>query len=85
MLVGLSCSKNQPAYRPESTVREVMDSMVEPNADFLWEAVSTRSTKAGIIEKAPKTEEDWKDLREHAITLRESTNVIQIPDRSVAR
>jgi len=85
MLAGVSCSKNQPAYRPESTVREVMDSMVEPNADFLWDAVSTRSTKEGIIEKAPKTNEDWKDLREHAISLREATNVIQIPKRSVAK
>ncbi len=85
MLAGVSCSKNQPAYRPESTVREVMDSMVEPNADFLWDAVSTRSTKQGIIEKAPKTDEDWKELREHAISLREATNVIQIPNRSVAK
>ncbi len=85
LLAGVSCSKNQPAYRPESTVREVMDSMVEPNADFLWGAVSTRSTKEGIIEKAPKTDEDWKELREHAISLREATNVIQIPNRSVAK
>jgi len=85
MLAGLSCSKNQPAYRPESTVREVMDSMVEPNADFLWGSVSTRSTKEGVIEKAPKTDDDWKELREHAISLREATNVIQIPNRSVAK
>lgn len=59
--------------------------MVEPNADFLWDAVSTRSTREGIIEKAPKTDGDWKELREHAISLREATNVIQIPNRSVAK
>lgn len=85
MLACISCSKNQPAYRTEATVREVMDSMLEPNADFLWDAVSTRSTKDGVIEKAPRTDEDWKELREHAISLREATNVIQIPNRNVAK
>ena len=84
---GMRLLQQEPARLPsrKSTVREVMDSMVEPNADFLWGAVATRSTKEGVIEKAPKTADDWKELREHAISLREATNVIQIPNRSVAK
>ena len=62
-----------------------MDSIVDPNADYLWKAVSTDSTKEGIIEHAPHNDDDWKELRRHAIALMEATNALQIPLRLVAK
>jgi len=85
MLFGAACSRNAPQYRTDGTIKDIMDSVVDPNADYLWESVSTTATIKGIEEKAPTTDEDWKNVRRHAIALMEATNLLQIPGRLVAR
>lgn len=62
-----------------------MDSIVDPNADYLFKAVSTVVTTKGIVEKTPQTDDDWKELRRHAVALMEATNLLQIPGRLVAQ
>jgi cytochrome c556 len=84
MVIGTSCS-HAPEYRTDATVKDIMDSVVDPNADFLWDSVSSLSTLKGLEEKAPKTDEEWKEVRRHAIALMESTNMLRIPGRAVAR
>ena len=85
LLLTTACGGPQAEYRTSSTLSEVMDAMVEPNADFLWKAVSTDSTAKGIIETAPKNDDDWKEVRRHAVMLMEATDLIQIPGRAVAK
>ena len=80
-----ACGSRAPQYRTTVTVKDIMDSVVDPNADFIWESVSTVSTIKGVVDKAPKTDEEWKDVRRHAIALMEATNLLQIPGRPVAR
>jgi len=75
----------QPDFRPTSTIKDIMHGMVEPNADFLWNSVSAVSGEKGVEEKAPQTDEDWADVRNHAVALLESTNLILIPGRKIAR
>ncbi len=90
-MVGLSllfcgaCAGPPPEYRTTATVKDIMDSVVDPNADYLFESVSTTVTAKGIIEKAPKTDDDWKEMRRHAVALMEATNLLQIPGRLVAQ
>jgi hypothetical protein len=62
-----------------------MDSMVDPGADYIWDAVETVVSANGVEEKAPHTDEEWRDVRRHAIMLMEATNLLQIPGRHVAR
>jgi hypothetical protein len=62
-----------------------MDSIVDPNADYLWDSVSTESNAKGVTTKAPKSDDDWIDERHHAIALMEATNLIQMPGRRVAQ
>jgi hypothetical protein len=83
-LLTTSCSKPGPAYRTDATIKEIMDSVVDPNADFVWDSVSVDSTIKGVIEKVPRTDEEWKEVRRHAIALMEATNLLQIPGRRVA-
>jgi hypothetical protein len=80
-----SCAGPAPEYRTTATVKDIMDSIVDPNADFLWDSVSTESSAKGVIEKAPKTDEDWKELRRHTIALMEACDLLQIPGRAVAK
>src|SRR5262245_54393164 len=88
-----SCATQPPAqapqgeaeYRLTATVKDLMDSMVDPGADFLWGAVETIVSAKGTEEKMPRTDEEWKEVRRHAIMLLEATNALQIPGRKVAR
>jgi hypothetical protein len=72
-------------YRPASTIKDIMDSMVDYNSDWLWDAVSTEYSAKGVIDRRPKTDEDWKEARKHAITLLEASNLLLMPGRLVAR
>jgi hypothetical protein len=75
----------QPEYRTSVTVKDLMNFVVDPNADYLWGSVAVISTVKGFVEKAPRTREDWEEARRHAITLMEASNLLQIPGRPVAR
>jgi hypothetical protein len=82
----VTCAKPNPEaeYRPTTTIRDLMDGMVDPSADTIWNSVSTTITKKGKEEKAPHTEEDWGIVRHGAIALIEASNLLQIPGRHVA-
>ena len=60
LLLAAACQTRQPQpeYRTTATIKDIMDSMVDPNADFLWESVATIVTTAGTEERAPRTDEE---------------------------
>jgi hypothetical protein len=62
-----------------------MDSMVDPHADILWQSVATTISAKGTEEKFPRTDEEWKMLRQSAMTLVEASNLLQMEGRAVAR
>lgn len=72
-------------YRTTATVKDIMDSIVDPGSDYIWDAVETVVSAKGVEEKAPHTDEEWKEVRRHAIMLLEATNLLQIPGRHVAK
>src|SRR5436190_16062128 len=75
----------EPAYRPTATVKDIMDSMVDPNADAIWDAVAVTVSATGTEQKAPHTDDEWIQVRRHAIPILEATNLLLIPGRHVAR
>jgi hypothetical protein len=75
----------QPEYRPTATIKDIMESMVDPNADLVWESVAIEVSATGTETKAPKTDEEWANVRRHAIPILEATNLLLIPGRRVAR
>jgi len=90
--LGSSCSARQTEqkqteaeYRLTGTIKDLMDSMVDPSADFIWDAVATTVSAKGIEEKAPRTDEEWTQVRRRAITLLEATNLLVMPGRKVAK
>jgi hypothetical protein len=62
-----------------------MQSMVAPNADTLWNAVSTSVTDKGIETKAPSNDEEWATMRHAAVTVSEAMNVVLMPGRKTAK
>jgi hypothetical protein len=89
LLVAAACSRpstqRESPFRPTSTIKDLMDSMVDPSADVLWDSVATIVSASGTEEKAPRTDEDWAKVRHSAITLVEATNLLLMDGRRVAR
>lgn len=71
-------------FRTTATIKDIMDSIVDPSADYLWDSVATIVTRAGTEERRPRTPEDWKNVRRRAIALIEATNLLVMEGRRVA-
>ena len=89
-LVVIGCSAPPapaplPEFRPTSTVKDIMDSIVDPSADVVWDSVAVLVTAQGTEERAPKTDEEWKEVRRRAVSLVEASNMLLVPGRHIAR
>ena len=62
-----------------------MESIVDPAADSIWGAVEIVATLEGKVEKQPRTDDEWRALRRHAVTLMEAGNLLVMPGRTIAR
>jgi len=71
-------------FRTTATIKDIMDSVVDPSADFIWESVATIVTKKGTEERRPRTPDQWKDVRRRAIAMIEGTNLLIMDGRLVA-
>src|SRR5215469_7002417 len=80
-----AASSGEPEYRLTATIKDLMDAEVDFNADWLWDAVSTETSVQGTIDRRPKTDDDWKEARNHAIALLEASNLLQMPGRAVSK
>jgi len=71
-------------FKPDVSVAEIMESMVMPAAQLLWDAVGVDVGPQGEVETKPETDEDWARLRGAAITLAEAANTLMISGRHAA-
>lgn len=67
------------------TVKEIMQGIVDPSADVVWESVATNITAAGIEDKAPKTDDEWAAVQHSALMLAEAFNLLKMRGREIAR
>jgi len=67
-----------------STIKDLMDSIIDPSADVLWGAVGTVVDEQGVHETFPKTAEEWLDLRRAAVRIIEGGNLLLMPGREAA-
>jgi hypothetical protein len=67
------------------TVKEIMEGIVDPSADVLWESVATNISAAGVEEKAPKTDDEWAVVQHSALMLAEAANLLKMRGRQIAR
>jgi cytochrome c556 len=74
----------EPELDRSATIKDIMDSMVDPSGEFLFESVQEISDEHGVTQKAPQTEEEWAEVRHRAVTLLEAPNLLVMPGRRVA-
>jgi hypothetical protein len=66
------------------TIRDLMESIIDPSADTLWGAVGTVVDNDGIHEMFPKTDEEWQEPRRAAVRIIEGGNLLIMPGRKAA-
>lgn len=80
--VGCAAEPEGPPLQPTATVAELMATMVDPAADLVWDAVGTIITAEGVDHWEPTTDEEWAVVRNGAMTITESANLLMIGDRA---
>jgi cytochrome c556 len=71
-------------YKPTATVKDLMDYIVIPSSEALFNAVSSTTGPNGVENKEPKTDADWAAVRQRALLLAEAGNLLMVPGRHVA-
>lgn len=82
-----SCTKGQP--KPQSqpfvsylSLAQLMQWVIDPAADRVWDSVAWYSTLKGEKVVAPHTEAEWEDLRNATATLMEASNLLMMDKRA---
>lgn len=80
----VACAPEGPEpYEAVADVRGLMLSVIEPAAEVYWDAVGTIIDTVGTTELAPRTEEEWAAVRNAAVVMAESGNLLMMGDRSL--
>jgi hypothetical protein len=71
-----------PPFKPVADVKQLMQGAIDPSADVLWEATGEIITPEGSTPRRPKNDEEWTEVRNAAIVLAESGNLLMMVPRA---
>jgi hypothetical protein len=71
-----------PAVKPVLELKQLMEWVVDPAADVIWDSVKTIYTSEGVKEIRPQTDEQWDNVRNGAATLVEAGTMLMIEARA---
>jgi hypothetical protein len=64
---------------PVLSVQELMEHIVDPVADTIFDSVGADFTAAGLVETKPETDDDWLAIERGALQLAEASNLLKMP------
>jgi hypothetical protein len=70
------------AARPALSLKQLMEWVIDPAADAVWDSVKTIITEQGTKEIAPQTQEQWDAVRNGAAMLVESSTLLMLQTRA---
>jgi hypothetical protein len=73
----------KPDLAPLVSIKELMENIIDPIADNIFDAVGTDVSETGVVDTKPTTDEDWAKVKQGAVTLAEGSNLLKMP-RAVA-
>ena len=75
--------RRREPYTPVADLPELMRTVVDPAADFYWDAVGWIIDENGTEEIRPQTPEEWDLVRNAAFVVAESGNLMMMPGRVI--
>ena len=76
--------KAAPENTAAMTIKDLMDSRVDPAGDYLFESVVTTADAKGIHHKAPHTAKQWAEVRRQLQVLIDAPDLLTAPGRKAA-
>jgi hypothetical protein len=70
-----------PPFEPVGDMQQLMVTIVEPAADFYWDAVGTIIDMEGTVEIFPSSDEEWEAVHNAAYAIAESGNLMMMAGR----
>jgi len=72
-----------PVTTPVASIKQIMNGIVMPGANVIYNAVGSTSTASGVVEIAPKNDKEWAAVGDSAAALVESGNLLLLGGRAV--
>jgi hypothetical protein len=79
---GCAGSPEPPPFKPVADVKQLMNSMIDPQADEIWDATGWIITASGEEQRMPKNDEEWLAVMHHAVTVTEAGNLLMMVPRA---
>lgn len=71
-----------PPFEPVAEVSQIMKATVGPSSDVVFGAVEIDVDSKGTHERKPETDAQWEQVRNSAVTLMETGNLLMMPGRA---
>jgi len=72
-----------PAAPPVATIKQIMNAIVLPNANVIYNAVGTTIDGTRVEETVPKNDKEWSAVGDSAAAIVESGNMLLVDDRLI--
>lgn len=82
MLTGCSPAPEPPPFKAIVETKDLMEDLMERQADIVWGATGSIVTAEGVEERRPKNEEEWVAVKAAAVNLTETGNLLMMPPRA---
>jgi len=69
-------------FKPVVDTRVLMESMIDPQADVIWQAVKTVVTQSGTQEFRPRTDAEWAQVLRASVSVTEAGNLLMMAPRA---
>jgi hypothetical protein len=80
--IACSSAPDPPPFKAVADNKLLMQAVIDPMADVVWDSVKTIVTAKGTEDIRPRTEEDWTNVRNAAVALTESGNLLMLVPRA---
>ena len=82
VLAGARTASGPPAAPPVATVLELMDGIVSPAAQVIYDSVATIVDKDGVRETRPRNDREWARVAGNAASLIEASELLKVEGRA---
>lgn len=72
-----------PVAPPVATIKQIMNAIVLPNANVIYNAVGTTIDGTRVEETVPKNDKEWSAVGDSAAAIVESGNMLLVGDRLI--
>ncbi len=81
--VLFGCAPDTPPTVRMANVKQLMNAVIEPAAEVYWDAVGTIIDENGILEIAPSSAAEWQAVRNAAVVMAESGDLLMMESRAI--